>query len=301
MKLAVTVLSLILFACSVTTASPVNPSSTTSAESSTSTVISTATKSTEFEYRIISYQEATNLVDISQLSESDARLIEKYLQADRKYEETVKAYGLTESERLDQEKLIDQLLKEYSGLADKSWKTKNDPVCQKKKEDFRLKLREEREKLKMLEEKRQKLGNDFFDINFQSYFDRKKLAKRLFQNGPSTTSLYSYTKFLGSNLSFLENIYESLTLQLNQQSESKQASTSETQNQSQHHESPSPSSSETSAVQPTQPSSNTQATFFSTKKASKSSGSFRLRQAYSKFKNQLGSRRNRPKNDDSSD
>ncbi|KAJ8326149.1 hypothetical protein QVD99_001359 [Batrachochytrium dendrobatidis] len=39
MKLAVAVLSSILFVCSVTTANPVNPSATTDAEASTSTFI----------------------------------------------------------------------------------------------------------------------------------------------------------------------------------------------------------------------------------------------------------------------
>ncbi|KAK5671278.1 hypothetical protein QVD99_002308 [Batrachochytrium dendrobatidis] len=47
MKLAVTVLSSILLAFSVTTASPVNPTATTDVETSTSTVIPSATTSTE--------------------------------------------------------------------------------------------------------------------------------------------------------------------------------------------------------------------------------------------------------------
>ncbi|EGF76150.1 hypothetical protein BATDEDRAFT_28776 [Batrachochytrium dendrobatidis JAM81] len=53
MKLAVTVLASILFACSVTTAKPVNPSATTSAEASTSTVTPSAqvTPSVDLKYQ----------------------------------------------------------------------------------------------------------------------------------------------------------------------------------------------------------------------------------------------------------
>ncbi|EGF77590.1 hypothetical protein BATDEDRAFT_27411 [Batrachochytrium dendrobatidis JAM81] len=218
MKFAVTVLASILFACSVTVANPVDPSATTSAGASTSTIISTATTSTESEYRIISYEEATNLVDLSQLLESDARLIKGYLQTDRKYQEMKKAYVLTKFEELDQKKMMERLNEEHLEPADKSRQSKDDPVY-KEFQNSEQKLKES-EKLERLREKRLKLGHDLFDFKLESDFDRKKLAKRLFQNGPSTESLYSYTKFIVSNPSFVENIYKSLTLQLNQQSES---------------------------------------------------------------------------------
>ncbi|EGF83582.1 hypothetical protein BATDEDRAFT_22396 [Batrachochytrium dendrobatidis JAM81] len=184
MKLAVTVLASILLACSVTTATPANPSAF--------------------------------VVDISRLSEVDARLIEGHLETDRKRQEM----------------------------------RKNDPTYQKKLQNSRLELKEAREKLEELEEKREKLEHDFFVFRLSLYSIRENIARRLFGYGMDLASFYSCVEFLKFNPSFLESIYESLTLRLNQQSESEQASTSGTQSSSQHHESSS-SSSETSTVQST--------------------------------------------------
>ncbi|KAK5665540.1 hypothetical protein QVD99_007886 [Batrachochytrium dendrobatidis] len=68
------------------------------------------------------------------------------------------------------------------------------------------------------------------------------------------------TGYLKSNRNFVEDIYQSLILQLNKQSG--------TQNKSKHHKSPS-SSSKTSTDQPTQTSSSTQKTSKSSKSHSR--------------------------------
>ncbi|OAJ37377.1 hypothetical protein BDEG_21408 [Batrachochytrium dendrobatidis JEL423] len=192
MKLAVTVLASILLACSVTTATPANPSA---------------------------------------FVEVDARLIEGHLETDRKRQEMRKVCVLAKSKELDQKIL-------------------NDPTYQKKLQNSRLELKEAREKLEELEEKREKLEHDFFVFRLSLYSIRENIARRLFGYGMDLASFYSCVEFLKFNPSFLESIYESLTLRLNQQSESEQASTSGTQSSSQHHESSS-SSSETSTVQST--------------------------------------------------
>ncbi|KAK5665334.1 hypothetical protein QVD99_008166 [Batrachochytrium dendrobatidis] len=176
-----------MLACSVTTATPANPSA---------------------------------------FVEVDARLIEGHLETDRKRQEMRKV-------------LLHKLLK-----------NKNDPTYQKKLQNSRLELKEAREKLEGLEEKREKLEHDFFVFRLPLYSIRENIARRLFGYGMDLASFYSCVEFLKFNPSFLESIYESLTLRLNQQSESEQASTSGTQSSSQHHESSS-SSSETSTVQST--------------------------------------------------
>ncbi|OAJ43871.1 hypothetical protein BDEG_27184 [Batrachochytrium dendrobatidis JEL423] len=263
MKLAVTVLSSILAICSVTTANPVNPSSATSTETSTSTAQPTEITSTVFEDRIISYEEATRLVDISQLSESDIGLIKDYLETDREYQEMKKVYVLVKSERRSQQKLIDQLYKEYLELVYKYQQNKNNPMCQEMVQNSKLMLKEAREKLKKLRKERLELSQKFFGFSLQSHLKKEKLAELLFGNDMDSLLLFSCMEFLESNRDFVESIYEFLILRLNQQSESEQVSTSEAQSLS--------SSSETFIVQPTQTSSSTQATSSSTQRASRRS------------------------------
>ncbi|EGF84275.1 hypothetical protein BATDEDRAFT_22174 [Batrachochytrium dendrobatidis JAM81] len=194
MKLAVTVLASILLACSVTTATPANPSAF--------------------------------VVDISRLSEVDARLIEGHLETDRKRQEMRKVCVLAKSKELDQKILVAWLNKKHFRLLHKLLKNKNDPTYQKKLQNSRLELKEAREKLEGLEEKREKLEHDFFVFRLSLYSIRENIARRLFGYGMDLASFYSCVEFLKFNPSFLESIYESLTLRLNQQSESEQASTS---------------------------------------------------------------------------
>ncbi|KAJ8330257.1 hypothetical protein O5D80_001821 [Batrachochytrium dendrobatidis] len=220
MKLAVTILASILFACSVTTAKPVNPSAAASAETSTSTAQPTEITSTESEYRKISHEEATGLVDISQFSENDANLIEEYLLMDQRYDDINKPYDVANFERLDQGKLVEQLTEQKEKLLHKPYQDENDPMYQEELENSKLKLKKALRELKRIAKKCERIGNSLYYATSQLNYSRENLAERLFQNGPSGTSLNSYVEFLESNRDFVEKIYESLTLQLSQQSKS---------------------------------------------------------------------------------
>ncbi|OAJ43381.1 hypothetical protein BDEG_26746 [Batrachochytrium dendrobatidis JEL423] len=240
MKLAVTVLTSILFTCSFTTANPVNPSATTttSAGTSTSTVIPTATTSTESGLWAASNEETTNLVDMSQLSESDLSLIEDCLQMEQEYEDMKKAYDLAKSEKTDQRILVERLNKKHAKLLRKPRKNKNNPVYKKELKNSRLKLQQERKKLKELEKKCQKLYHDFFILDLKLDSNKENLAERLFED-LDLELILSHMQFLELNRDFVQGIYESLNLIMNQQSGSEQTSTSGSQSSSQYHESPS--------------------------------------------------------------
>ncbi|EGF83714.1 hypothetical protein BATDEDRAFT_21130 [Batrachochytrium dendrobatidis JAM81] len=306
MKLAVTLLASILFACSVTTAKPVNPrkttSATTSAEASTSTVIPSATKSTKSKHHVLSYKGSTFSVNLGKLSKDDVKLIKEYLEKDQKREEVKKARDSAKSEELNQKELVELLREENYELSLKYPNT-DDPEYQEKSEIINQKLNEENEKLFSLQQKRLKLdGNLYYADDLVLDSARKKLAERLFQNGPSTTSLYSQIGFMKSNPSFVKNIYQSLILRLNKQSRFKKAFTSGTQNKSKHHKSPS-SSSKTSTDQPTQTSSTQRASRSRSRSHSRSRKTSRScsrsRKACSKMKNNLGSGWNQLENEDS--
>ncbi|KAK5666080.1 hypothetical protein QVD99_006858 [Batrachochytrium dendrobatidis] len=206
MKLAVAVLTSILFTCSFTTANPVNPSATTttSAGTSTSTVIPTATASTESGLWAASNEETTNLVDMSQLSESDLSLIEDCLQMEQEYEDMKKAYDLAKSEELDQRILVERLNKKHAKLLRKPRKNKNNPVYKKELKNSRLKLQQERKKLKELEKKCQKLYHDFFILDLKLDSNKENLAERLFED-LDLELILSHMQFLELNRDFRTN------------------------------------------------------------------------------------------------
>ncbi|OAJ41063.1 hypothetical protein BDEG_24714 [Batrachochytrium dendrobatidis JEL423] len=241
-----------------------------SIEASTSTAQPTEITSTVFEDPVFSYEEATSLVDLSKFSKDDMELFEGYLQTDQEYQEAKKACDSAKSEELNQKELIKRLLGENYELF-MEYPNRNDPVYQEKREIIGQKIDEEDEKLFSLQEKLQKLDEDLYHADLLLDSTREKLAKRLFKNSPSTTSLHSRIEFLESNPSFIEGIYQSLILRLNKQPGSEQASTSGTQNKSKHHKSPSSSSkTSTVSVQPIQTSSSTQAALSSTQRTSRS-------------------------------
>ncbi|KAJ8328133.1 hypothetical protein O5D80_003507 [Batrachochytrium dendrobatidis] len=238
MKLAVTVLASILFACSVTTAKPVNPSAAASAEASTSTVIPSATKSTKSKHHVLSYKGSTFSVDLSKFSKDDVELFEEYLEADQEYQEAKKACDSAKSEELNQRELSKRLSEESYELSLEYLNNRDDPEYQEKREIISQKIREGDKKFFSLQEKRLKLDKDFCYADHLLHLAAENLADLLFKNGPNATPVYSQIEFLKSNPSFVEGIYQSLILQLNKQSGSKKASTSGTQNKSKHHKSP---------------------------------------------------------------
>ncbi|OAJ40967.1 hypothetical protein BDEG_24638 [Batrachochytrium dendrobatidis JEL423] len=242
MKFAVTVLASILFACSVTTAIPVNPSATTSAEASTLVVIPSS--------------KTTLSVDFSKPSKEDIALIKEYVLVKKDRDDAEEMHESIQLERLAQQELVKRLEEELSRLLGRSQSSKNPLKYGEKRKKLEQKLKQERENL---DELTGKLWNsDYSILNRRLGGIKIKLVKNL-----TGKILYRptshYLRFLESEPKFMELISTFGNSTPSQQPESEQASTSGTQNQLQHHKSPSPSSSETStvSVQPTQTSSST--------------------------------------------
>ncbi|OAJ44641.1 hypothetical protein BDEG_27851 [Batrachochytrium dendrobatidis JEL423] len=287
MKLAVTVLSSILFACSVTTANPVNPSATTSTDASTSTTQPTATESNKSGLWTASNEEIATWVDVSQFTKADAELIKQYLKLTQKYEKAKEMRNLLKKETGVQEKLVKQLDQESWWFL-RQFKKGKGPKYGKKLNEAREKYRKEEIKRIKLEKEYHKADLENIDLNFKLDFSKKELTKLLFGDNLDSPLFYSHMHFMASNIGFVENILKFLNLQLDQQSESEQASTSGTQSLPRNYKS---LSSKTPTDQPTQISSNTKGTF----KVRSST-----RKAYSKMKSSLGSRWSQFKNDDDS-
>ncbi|KAK5664871.1 hypothetical protein QVD99_008411 [Batrachochytrium dendrobatidis] len=273
MKLAVTVLASILFACSVTTAKPVNPSATTSAEASTSTVTPSA--------------QVTPSVDLSKLSKDDMELIKEYAHMKKSRDDAKETYGLIQPEKHAQEKLVERLDKKIKKLLRKSQTSENGSKYSKKLKKLEQKLEQERKNLDELIKKQLEFG--FPSLTFKLGKIQSQLLDRLFKGNTDQPTEY-YMRFFETDLKFLELVSTLGNSAPNQQPRSEQASTSGTQNQSQHHKSPS-SSSEASTVQPTQTSSSTQ-------RASKSHSRSRLWKT-SKSKNERKSFLSPPSSEDS--
>ncbi|EGF77259.1 hypothetical protein BATDEDRAFT_27958 [Batrachochytrium dendrobatidis JAM81] len=287
MKLAVTVLSSILLACSVTTANPVNPSATTSTDASTSTTQPTATESNKSGLWTASNEEIANWVDVSQFTKADAELIKQYLKLTQEREKAKEMRNLLKQEIPKQEKLVKQLDQESWWLFREFGKGKG-PKYGKKLNEAREKYRKEEIKRIKLEKEYYKINPKDIDLGLKLDFVEKELAKRLFGDDLNSPLFYSHVGFMRSNIGFVENILKFLNFQLDQQSESEQASTSGTQSLPRNYKS---LSSKTPTDQPTQISSNTKGTF----KVRSST-----RKAYSKMKSSLGSRWSQFKNDDDS-
>ncbi|KAJ8324063.1 hypothetical protein QVD99_008406 [Batrachochytrium dendrobatidis] len=244
MKLAVTVLASILFACPVTTAKPVNPSLTTSAESSTSAVTPNA--------------QATSLFDLSQPSLEVMNLLEEYAQSKEDYKEAEKVYDLVHSTKSDRKQLVKQLREEYQELLDKyqegdGSKYKDESEKLEKEEDILIDLLQRR------------AGAAYFSLYERLSNIKSQLVKHLFGKNWIHRPVNDYFNLIESDPKFTK-IIDSFHISISsQQSISQQASTSGTRSSSQHHESPS-SSNEIPTVELTETFSNIQEavfTFFS--------------------------------------
>ncbi|KAK5669199.1 hypothetical protein QVD99_003609 [Batrachochytrium dendrobatidis] len=238
MKLAVTVLASILFACSVTTATPVNPSATTSAESSISTVTPSA--------------QTIPSIDFSKLSNKDMGLIKKYAKMKKGYDDAEKIHNSLQPKRLSQQELVDRLDEEYEQLMSEFQTSENGSKYSEKLQELEQKLEQEQKTLYELTKKQRNFG--FFGFNWRFGKIELQLIKRLFGKNLYQTASY-YMELLESNSEFVELVNRLGSSTSSKQLGSQQGFTSGTQS-SQHYESPS-SSSETSAIQPTQTSSST--------------------------------------------
>ncbi|KAJ8330254.1 hypothetical protein O5D80_001819 [Batrachochytrium dendrobatidis] len=286
MKLAVTVLASILFACSVTTAKPVNPSATTSAEASTSTVTPSA--------------QVTPSVDLSKLSKDDMELIKEYAHMKKTCDDAEKIHNSLQPKRLSRQELVDRLDEEYEQLLRKSQTSENGSKYSKKLKKLEQKLEQEEKAIGKLVA--MDMSSGFPSLTFKLGKIQSQLLDRLFKGNTDQPTEY-YMRFFETDLKFLELVSTLGNSAPNQQPRSEQASTSGTQNQSKHRESTS-SSSETSTVQPTQTSSSTQRASRSrsrshsrSRKTSRSCS--RSGRACSKVRNNLGSGWNQLEDSDS--
>ncbi|EGF77054.1 hypothetical protein BATDEDRAFT_92038 [Batrachochytrium dendrobatidis JAM81] len=119
MKLAIA-LSSILLVCSVTTANPVNPSATTSAEPSSSTAAFTTTTDSYSNFLPASSVQAINSVDLSKLSDDDKSLMGKYLETSENHKKMKETQRPAESKIFDQKALIERLDEKHTKLLGKS-------------------------------------------------------------------------------------------------------------------------------------------------------------------------------------
>ncbi|KAJ8324073.1 hypothetical protein O5D80_007282 [Batrachochytrium dendrobatidis] len=290
MKLAVTVLASILFACSVTTASPVNPSATTSAESSTSTVIPSA--------------QVTPSIDFSKLSNKDMELIKEYAHMKKTCDDAEKIHNSLQPKRLSQQELVDRLDEEYEQLMSEFQTSENGSKYSEKLQELEQKLEQKLEQEEKAIGKLVAMGmsSGFPSLTFKLGKIQSQLLDRLFKGNTDQPTEY-YMRFFETDLKFLELVSTLGNSAPNQQPRSEQASTSGTQSSLQHHKSPS-SSSEASTVQPTQTSSSTQRASRSrsrshsrSRKTSRSCS--RSGRACSKVRNNLGSGWNQLEDSDS--
>ncbi|KAJ8327010.1 hypothetical protein O5D80_004434 [Batrachochytrium dendrobatidis] len=240
MKLAITVLSSILAICSVTVANPVNPSATTSAESSTSAVIPSA--------------QTIASIDFNQLSDEGKSLIKEYAQANKKHNEAKAMCDSTGSVIASQEKLVKYLGDELKGLMDKSRKNKHGPRHEKEVKEANSRLEEQYYIFLQLENKC--VDSYWGKSGILSQFAKIKnqLVKSLFGKHTSVESVDSHIQLLESNPEFMGLVKQFENLVSGQQLELEQPSTSESQN-SQHHKSLSSSSDQTPTAQSTKASS----------------------------------------------
>ncbi|KAK5670224.1 hypothetical protein QVD99_003324 [Batrachochytrium dendrobatidis] len=242
MKLAIA-LSSILLVCSVTTANPVNPSATTSAEPSSSTAAFTTTTDSYSNFLPASSVQAINSVDLSKLSDDDKSLMGKYLETSENHKKMKETQRPAESKIFDQKALIERLDEKHTKLLGKSHNN-GGFVYEIRAKRIKSRLDKQKKILLKLEKEYQSLNFKILDYDWELDVIREELTKRLFGDDLDQSSIDSYIAFIKFNPRFIESIYSSLNRTPGQQPGTEQASTSGTQNQSQYRENPSSSTHE---------------------------------------------------------
>ncbi|KAJ8330325.1 hypothetical protein O5D80_001326 [Batrachochytrium dendrobatidis] len=278
MKLAIA-LSSILLVCSVTTANPVNPSATTSAEPSSSTAAFTTTTDPYSNFLPASSVQAINSVDLSKLSDDDKSLMGKYLETSENHKKMKETQRPAESKIFDQKALIERLDETHAKLLGKSHNN-GGFVYEIRAKRIKSRLDKQKKILLKLEKEYQSLNFKILDYDWELDVIREELTKRLFGDDLDQSSIDSYIAFMKFNPRFIESIYSSLNRMPGQQTGTEQASTSGTQNQSQYRENPSSTHEAPKSPRP--------------QKKSRS----RAKKAYSKIKSGLGSGPNQDNTDD---
>ncbi|KAK5665563.1 hypothetical protein QVD99_007909 [Batrachochytrium dendrobatidis] len=184
MKLAVTVLSSILLACSVTTANPVNPSATTSTDASTSTVSSLGNG--YFFYKSI-------------FSVGNKCLIKKYLQKKETHERARRVYDLLKKETEVQEKRVAMLNERYHKLIQKSKQGNGNLGYKDSLEKFQLELEKQSHKLDKLKDKHLK-HSALCDKLFSKLWNvQSAIVHTFFKETPNIPTVATRIRLLESN------------------------------------------------------------------------------------------------------
>ncbi|EGF77052.1 hypothetical protein BATDEDRAFT_92036 [Batrachochytrium dendrobatidis JAM81] len=240
MKLAITVLSSILAICSVTVAKPVNPSATTSVESSTSTAVPSA--------------QTTGWINFDQLSDEGMNLIKEYARVNKQHNEAKAMCGSTESIIVSQEKLVKGLASELGDLMDKTHKSKDGSEYEEEVKKANARFAEQHYLLLQFEKKCMDSYWDNSGIRSQLTKIKNELVKFLFGEHISAELVEDYMQLLESDFMFMKLVKEFEALVLDRQLEPEQPSTSGIQSPQHRGNLPS-SSSQTPTVQSTKASS----------------------------------------------
>ncbi|KAJ8325424.1 hypothetical protein O5D80_006360 [Batrachochytrium dendrobatidis] len=163
MKLAVAVLSLILLACSVTIANPIDPSATTSTESSISTVIPSATTSTKASTStFISSTKGIGIDGLDPLPGNVKHLLDKYVEIKDGRNQQEKIYFPLKSRYDSQCEVVINLKGKIEVLEHQSRRnggsSKHDDIVQKAKLDLEHQRSKFAELQKDLEECESEIG-----------------------------------------------------------------------------------------------------------------------------------------------
>ncbi|KAL5033967.1 hypothetical protein BDEG_21959 [Batrachochytrium dendrobatidis JEL423] len=307
MKLLIAVLSSILVACSVTTANPIDPSETTSTESSASTVLPSVATTTYASSLAVSSSQATNLVDPSKLSNSDMNLIREYVQAKADRESAMEVYGSAESENLAQRELINRLGEQLALLKYKFPDRKSNSECEKKVKKIKQELEFQKKILDKLKKRYTKVRSEYFNLHERLNQIEAQLVECLIRGNLNNPSAYPHFKLLELDSGFMKVVNTFRNSAPNQQLEFEQDVTTGSPSSSQSYSNSFLSDvkmgvsensnamhsplNETPLVQPTQISSNSQKTFKLSSRIHK----------ISKTMSRFGSRWSQLENNDSSD
>ncbi|EGF78074.1 hypothetical protein BATDEDRAFT_26761 [Batrachochytrium dendrobatidis JAM81] len=232
MKLAVTVLSSVLLACSVTIANPVLPSATADAESSTLTVLPTATTSTYSSPSAVSELDV-DLFYCGTLSRKAKSLIKAYATTKRGVETTEERCKLISKSISFQQKLIQQL-SEKVDLLKSGYSAEDDDLSY---DEAISELSRVRKELVDFEIQQQVCDSECSVLDRKFYLAEKALAQNFFQGFLNVHSVGVYMKRILGNPVVMKCINQFYSGKRTPFPELEHASTSETPSSSQRYQS----------------------------------------------------------------
>ncbi|KAL5039078.1 hypothetical protein RTP6_006293 [Batrachochytrium dendrobatidis] len=280
MKPSITLLSSILAVCSVTTASPVDPSSTMSAEASTLTASPSATASTESS--ILTFTDVNldlELVDCGTLSKKSKKLIKNYATTKRGVKTTREmCKSISESISVEK-KLKKQLVKRVDSLKDGDLAGDNGLTYA----ETVAKLQETRKNLLDLKQQERKCDKEFSDWRKNMRLAEKGLEKYFIWDSEISCLISLYTMYIEEDPITMDCFNKFYTGMQSSLSESDHVFTSEIHDSLQQSSDDQPTYEETSIAHHTQTPSSTPS---------------KLQKVCSRIKSSIGSRWSQHTDDD---